>query len=152
MARVFTKPTAGSPPLAAGPSTYNRVTPTNVRDTILTHPISHRPTNPTRHPPRDFWQQPDVCPHCKTHGPRGDICMKCTNPRYYYGNEVSGEDTLPLLARLMASAIVKENDNNMAQFYAESLIDYYVAEYYTAGKIADPNATEDPNDYNPSSI
>jgi hypothetical protein len=47
------------------------------------------------------------------------------------GNELSGEDTLPLLARLMASAIVKENDNNMAQFYAESLIDYYVAEYYT---------------------
>jgi hypothetical protein len=52
----------------------------------------------------------------------------------------------------MASAIVKENDNNMAQFYAESLIDYYVTEYYTPGKIADPNATEDPNDYEPSSI
>ena len=55
-------------------------------------------------------------------------------------------------ARLMASAIVKENDNNMAQFYAESLIDYYVAEYYTPGKITNPNATEDPNDYEPSSI
>ena len=52
----------------------------------------------------------------------------------------------------MASAIVKENDNNMAQFYAESLIDYYVAEYYAPGKIANPNATEDPNEYEPSSI
>jgi hypothetical protein len=55
--------------------------------------------------------------------------MECTYPRYYYGNKLSGKDTLPLLARLMASAIVKENNNNMAQFYAESLIDYYVAEY-----------------------
>jgi hypothetical protein len=78
--------------------------------------------------------------------------MECTDPRYYYGNELSGEDTLPLLARLMASAIVKENDNNMAQFYAKSLIDYYDAEYYAPGKIANPNATEDPNDYEPSSI
>jgi hypothetical protein len=52
----------------------------------------------------------------------------------------------------MASAIVKENDNNMAQFYAESLIDYYVAEYYPPGRHADPNATEGPNDYEPSSI
>ena len=78
--------------------------------------------------------------------------VECTDPHYYYANELSGEDTLPLLARLMASAIVKENDNNMAQFYAKSLIDYYVAEYYTPRKIADPNATEDPNDYEPSSI
>jgi lipase chaperone LimK len=78
--------------------------------------------------------------------------MECTNPRYYYDNKLSGKDTLPLLARLVASAIVKENDNNMAQFYAKSLIDYYVAEYYTPGKIADPNATEGPNDYEPSSI
>jgi hypothetical protein len=51
----------------------------------------------------------------------------------------------------MASAIVRENDN-MAQFYAESLIDYYVAKYYPPGHSADPNATEDPNDYKPSSI
>ena len=50
--------------------------------------------------------------------------MTCTDPRYYYGNELSGEETLPLLARLMANAIVKEDNNNMAQFYAESLIDY----------------------------
>jgi hypothetical protein len=78
--------------------------------------------------------------------------MEYTDPRYYYGNKLSGEDALPLLARLMASAIVKENDNNMAQFYAKSLIDYYVAEYYSKGKIADPNATEDSNDYEPSSI
>jgi hypothetical protein len=52
----------------------------------------------------------------------------------------------------MASAIVKENDNNTAQFYAESLIDYYVAEYYPPGRPANPNATEGPNDYEPSSI
>jgi hypothetical protein len=52
----------------------------------------------------------------------------------------------------MASAIVKESDNNMAQFYAKSLNDYYVAEYYPPGRPADPNAPEDPNDYKPSSI
>jgi hypothetical protein len=78
--------------------------------------------------------------------------MTCINPRNYYGNELLGEDTLPLLARLMASAIVKESDNNMAQFYAKSLINYYVAEYYPPGRPAGPNATEDPNDYKPSSI
>jgi hypothetical protein len=49
--------------------------------------------------------------------------MTCIDSRYNYGNELSGEDPLPLIARLMASAIVKQSGNNMAQFYAESLID-----------------------------
>jgi hypothetical protein len=52
----------------------------------------------------------------------------------------------------MASAIVKEDDNNMAQFYVESLIDYDVEEYYKLGRPANPNATEDPNDNEPSTI
>jgi uncharacterized protein RhaS with RHS repeats len=52
----------------------------------------------------------------------------------------------------VASVIVKENDNNMAQFYAESLIDYYVVEYYEPGCPANPNATEDPNGNKPSTI
>jgi hypothetical protein len=53
----------------------------------------------------------------------------------------------------MASAIVKEDDNNMAQFYVESLIDYYVEqEYYKLGRPAGPNATEYPNDNEPSTI
>jgi hypothetical protein len=92
--------------------------------------VRYIPSTPTRHPPRNFWQKPDICTSCKNLGPRGDICTTCKNPRHYYGNELSGEDTLPLLACLMASAIVKEDDNNMAQFYVESLIDYYVEEYY----------------------
>jgi hypothetical protein len=78
--------------------------------------------------------------------------MPCIDPRYYYGNKLLGEGTLPLLERLMARAIVKESDNNMAQFYAESLNGYYVAEYYPPGRPADPNAPEDPNNYEPSSI
>jgi hypothetical protein len=48
--------------------------------------------------------------------------------------------------------MVKESDINMAQFYAESLTDYYIAERYQPGRHADKNATEDPNDYKPSSI
>jgi hypothetical protein len=52
----------------------------------------------------------------------------------------------------MSSAIVKEDDNNMAQFYVESLIDYYVIEYYELGRPANPNATEDPNNNEPSTI
>jgi hypothetical protein len=48
--------------------------------------------------------------------------------------------------------MVKEPEINMAQFYAESLIDYYIPEYYQPGQPADKNATEDPNDYKPSSI
>jgi hypothetical protein len=40
----------------------------------------------------------------------------------------------------------------MAQFYAESLIDYYIPEYYQPGRPVDKNATEDPNDYEPSFI
>jgi hypothetical protein len=74
------------------------------------------------HPPRDFWQLPDKCPNCNNCGPRGDICMTCINPRNYYGNELLGEDTLPLLARLMASAIVKESDNNMAQLLCRGVL------------------------------
>jgi hypothetical protein len=111
-----------------------------------------RVTSNIRHPPRDFWQKPDLCPSCKNYRPREDICTTCKNPRYYYGNELLGEDTLPLLARLMSSAIVKEDDNNMAQFYVESLIDYYVIEYYELGRPANPNATEDPNNNEPSTI
>jgi hypothetical protein len=52
----------------------------------------------------------------------------------------------------MASAIVKESDINMAQFYAESLIDYYIREYYQPRRPTNKNATEVPNDYEPSSI
>jgi hypothetical protein len=100
MAQIFSKPTSRSPLPAPGPSTYTRLTPTNVRATILTAPVSHCPTNPTRHPPRDFWQQPALCPQCKNYGPQGDICTTCTGPRYYYGNELSGKDILPLLAHL----------------------------------------------------
>jgi hypothetical protein len=114
--------------------------------------VRYIPSTPTRHPPRNFWQKPDICTSCKNLGPRGDICTTCKNPRHYYGNELSGEDTLPLLACLMASAIVKEDDNNMAQFYIESLINYYVEDYYELGRPADPNATEDPNDNKPSTI
>jgi hypothetical protein len=114
--------------------------------------VRHIPTTPTRHPPRDFWQKPDLCPSCKNYGPRGNICTTCKNPRYYYGNKLSGKDTLQLLARLMASAIVKENDNNMTQFYVKSLINYYVKEYYELGRPANPNVTEDPNDNEPSTI
>jgi hypothetical protein len=67
-------------------------------------------------------------------------------------NELSGEDALPLLARLMASAIVKEDGNNMDQFYVQSLIDYYVDEYYKFGPPPYQNATEDPNMNEPSTI
>jgi hypothetical protein len=55
----------------------------------------------------------------------------------------------------VASAIVKEPEINMAQFYAESLIQKlnYILEHYQPGRPADKNATpEDPNDYEPSSI
>jgi hypothetical protein len=52
----------------------------------------------------------------------------------------------------MASAIVKEDDNNMAQFYVESLIHYYVKEYYKLRRPADPNATADSNKNEPSTI
>jgi hypothetical protein len=50
----------------------------------------------------------------------------------------------------MASAIVKEDDNNIAQFYVESRLDYYVEEYYKLRRPANPNATEDPNNNEPS--
>jgi hypothetical protein len=52
----------------------------------------------------------------------------------------------------MASAIVKNSEINIAQFYAESLIDYYIPEYYQPGLPANKNANEDHNDYEPSSI
>jgi hypothetical protein len=131
---------------------HNKVTPTNVRATILMDHVRHIPTTPIRQPPRDFWQKADLCLSCKNYGPRGDICTTCKTPCYYYSTELLGEDTLPLLARLMASAIVKEDDNNMAQFYVKSLIDYYVEEYYQLGRPAGPKATEDPNDNGPSTI
>jgi hypothetical protein len=68
------------------PSRYARVTPTNVRATILTAPISHHPTNPTHHRPRSFcWQQLALYPKCNNYGPQGDICTTCHNLCYYYG-------------------------------------------------------------------
>jgi hypothetical protein len=143
MAPAHNKHTSRSTQPASGPSTYE-ITPTHVRATILIEHVRHIPTTHTRHPPRNFWQKLDICPSCKNHGPRGDVCTTCKNPRYYYGNELSGKDTLPLLARLMASVIVKEDDNNMAQFYVESLIDYYVEEYYELGRPADPTPLEIP--------
>jgi hypothetical protein len=52
----------------------------------------------------------------------------------------------------MGSAIVKESEVNITQLYAESLINYYIPEYYHPRLPGNKNATEDPNDYKPSSI
>jgi hypothetical protein len=52
----------------------------------------------------------------------------------------------------MASAIVKEPEINIAQFNAESLIKYSIPAYYQPGQPTNKDATEDPNDYKPSSI
>jgi hypothetical protein len=93
-----------------------------------------------------------MCPKCKNYGPQGDICTTCCNPRYYYGNDLTDTNTLPLLARLMASAIANVNDNNIAFFYASSLIDFYIPEYYAFGPPAGENNTEDPNYFEPASI
>jgi hypothetical protein len=81
-----------------------------------------------------------------------EICSTCTSPQYYYGNKLSDQDTIPLLARLMANAIVQEDIINLAQFQAESLPDYYIPEYYKPGIAANADNTEDPNDSEPSPI
>jgi hypothetical protein len=52
----------------------------------------------------------------------------------------------------MASAVVTEPEIDIAQFYAESLIDFYISEYYTPGYPPHEYSSEDPNDSKPASI
>jgi hypothetical protein len=58
---------------------------------------------------------------------------------------MSETDTIPLLAQLMAGAITKEAEINVAQHNAESLIDFYIAEYWesaTPGYPTDHDASK----------
>jgi hypothetical protein len=52
----------------------------------------------------------------------------------------------------MASAIAMEDDINIASFYAASLIEYYIPEYYEFGHPANENTTDNPNDSKPATI
>jgi hypothetical protein len=52
----------------------------------------------------------------------------------------------------MTNAIVQEQDINIAHFYAESLLDYYISEYYQPGQATNVVNTEDPNNSKSSSI
>jgi hypothetical protein len=95
---------------------------------------------------KNYSSQTGNVPILQKYGPQGGICTTCTDHRYYYDNDLWDKDTLPLLARLMASAIVKELEINIAQFYTESLIDYVIPEYYQPERPVNKNATKDPND------
>ena len=117
-------------PHSPGEGTRPRITPTRVRKYPPMVPVTHTPIRPTRHLPRELYQDPAICHHCRNYGPQGDICTTCRNPRYYYGNDRLDRDTLPLLARLMATAICEEDNINVAQLYTESLVDFYISEYY----------------------
>ena len=78
------------------------------------------------------WQPPAICSNCNNYGPQAEICSTCSDPRYYYGSEVQDTDSIILLSRLLAKAIANEPDNNFAGLYADSLIDFYVREYWDA--------------------
>ena len=58
---------------------------------------------------------------------------------------MSETDTIPLLAQLMAGAITREGEINVCQHNTESLIDFYIAEYYesaTPGYPTDHDASK----------
>jgi hypothetical protein len=128
MARSLCQPLNSSGPPAKGPPTY-QAPPQTIRTAILTASVERPPRRLTRHPPREFWQTSEICRHCKNYGPEGDVCTTCLHPHHYYGNTMSETDTIPLLAQLMAGAITREAEINVAQHNAESLIDFYIAEY-----------------------
>jgi hypothetical protein len=147
MAQPLRKPSNSYTSPAKGRPTY-QAPPQTVRTTTLTAPIEHTPRRRlTRHPPRELWQTPEMCVHCKNYGPEGDVCTTCLHPGHYYGSALNETGTPPLLARLMANAICQETDINIAQNNPESLINFFIPEYWGSVNpreypIEDPNASK----------